>query len=176
MLWLRWAECRVFGWAGTHLVANAMRFPAKASRALQAAGSVWRDPSQLYRSVVSGLHSGMSCCSNIVLQVPLALDLMVQIGSVLTSCIFCVVFAGSGMVWRVKTEVFMGFWAYGTAYSLLHSPPPWAQSLLWPDTSTHLQCYPRFKNLSSGCKSLELCADVASDVGIKAKSRLLRFL
>ena len=39
-----------------------------------------------------------------------------------------------------------------------------------------LQCYPRFKNLSSGCKSLELCADVASDVGIKAKSRLLRFL
>ena len=39
-----------------------------------------------------------------------------------------------------------------------------------------LQCHPRFKNLSSGCKSLELCADVASDVGIKAKSRLLRFL
>jgi hypothetical protein len=39
-----------------------------------------------------------------------------------------------------------------------------------------LQGYPRFKNLSSGCKSLELCADVASDVGIKAKSRLLRFL
>ena len=39
-----------------------------------------------------------------------------------------------------------------------------------------LQCYPRFKNLSFGCKSLELCADVAPDVGIKAKSRLLRFL
>ena len=39
-----------------------------------------------------------------------------------------------------------------------------------------LQGYPRFKNLSSGGKSLELCADVASDVGIKAKSRLLRFL
>ena len=39
-----------------------------------------------------------------------------------------------------------------------------------------LQGPPRFKNLSSGCKSLELCADVASDVGIKAKSRLLRFL
>ena len=38
------------------------------------------------------------------------------------------------------------------------------------------QCYPRFKNLSFGCKSLELCADVAPDVGIKAKSRLLRFL
>ena len=39
-----------------------------------------------------------------------------------------------------------------------------------------IQCYPRFKNLRCGCKSLELCADVASDVGIKAKSRLLRFL
>ena len=39
-----------------------------------------------------------------------------------------------------------------------------------------LQCYPRFKNLGFGCKSLELCADVASDVGIKVKSRLLRFL
>ena len=45
-----------------------------------------------------------------------------------------------------------------------------------PTSIIHLQCYPRFKNLSSGCKSLELCADVASDVGIKAKSRLLRFL
>ena len=30
----------------------------------------------------------------------------------------------------------------------------------------YLQCYPRFKNLSSGCKSPELCVDVASDVGI----------
>ena len=40
----------------------------------------------------------------------------------------------------------------------------------------HLQCHPRFKNLGFGFKSLELCADVASDVGIKAKSRLLRFL
>ena len=39
-----------------------------------------------------------------------------------------------------------------------------------------IQCYPRFKNLSSGLKSLELCADVEPDVGIKAKSRLLRFL
>ena len=33
-----------------------------------------------------------------------------------------------------------------------------------------IQCYPRFKNLSFGCKSLELCADVAPDVDIKAKS------
>ena len=39
-----------------------------------------------------------------------------------------------------------------------------------------MQGYPRFKNLSSGCKSLELCADVESDVGIKAELRLLRFL
>ena len=39
-----------------------------------------------------------------------------------------------------------------------------------------VQCYPRFKNLSFGCKSLELCADVAPDVGIKAKLRVLRFL
>ena len=42
--------------------------------------------------------------------------------------------------------------------------------------SGRLQCYPRFKNLGLGCKSLELCADVESDVGIKAKSRLLGFL
>ena len=35
-----------------------------------------------------------------------------------------------------------------------------------------VQCYPRFKNLSSGCKSPALCADVASNVGIKAKSGL----
>ena len=42
-------------------------------------------------------------------------------------------------------------------------------------TKNMVQGYPRFKNLSSGGKSLELCVDVASDVGIKAKSRLLRF-
>ena len=39
-----------------------------------------------------------------------------------------------------------------------------------------IQPDPRFKNLGSGCKGLELCADVVSGVGIKAKSRLLRFL
>ena len=50
-------------------------------------------------------------------------------------------------------------------------PFEWAQS-----GKPCVQCYPRFKNLGFGCKSLELCADVASDVGIKAKSRLLRFL
>ena len=137
-LWLGWAECRVFGWAGSHLVATTTRIPAKASQTLQAACSVWRDPAQLYRSVVASLSSCISRGTHLVLQVPPALDLMVRIGSVLTSCVFCVVFAGSGMIWRLKTELFLGFWAYGTAYSLLHSPPPWVQSLLWPDTSTHL--------------------------------------
>ena len=39
-----------------------------------------------------------------------------------------------------------------------------------------MQGYLRFKNLSLGCKSLELCVDVASGVDIKAKSRPLRFL
>ena len=131
-LWLGWAECRVFGWAGSHLVATTTRIPAKASQTLQAACSVWRDPAQLYRSVVASLSSCISRGTHIVLQVPPALDLMVRIGSVLTSCVFCVVFAGSGMIWRLKTELFLGFWAYGTAYSLLHSLPPWVQLLLWP--------------------------------------------
>ena len=44
------------------------------------------------------------------------------------------------------------------------------------DMRTMVQSDPRFKNLGSGCKSLELCADVVSDVGIKVKSRHLRFL
>ena len=129
---------RVFGWAGTQLVTNGTKLPAMTIKVLQAAGSTWRNPSQLSNSVISGLCSGRSRCSNIVLQIPLALDFVVQIGSILTSCSVCLVFGLSGAVWRMKTEIFMGFWAYGTAYSLLHSPPPWAQSLLWPDKSTHL--------------------------------------
>ena len=44
------------------------------------------------------------------------------------------------------------------------------------ETQGVVQCYLRFKNLGFGCKSFELCADVALDVGIKAKSGLLRFL
>ena len=118
------------------------------SNALFALGSPFHGP-----AVGASLRSGMSRGTNIVLQVPLALDLMVRIGSVLTSCVFCVVFAGSGMIWRVKTAVFMGFWAYCTAYSLLHSPPPWAQSLLWPDTSTHLT--PTLANYSFPAMSSE---------------------
>ena len=47
---------------------------------------------------------------------------------------------------------------------------------IWNHRPLEVQGYPRFKNLSSGCKGLELCVDVVSDVGIKAKSRLLRFL
>ena len=39
---------------------------------------------------------------------------------------------------------------------------------------TYVRSDPRFKNLGSGCKSLESCADVVSDVDIEAKSRLLR--
>ena len=39
-----------------------------------------------------------------------------------------------------------------------------------------VQCYPGYKNLGFWSKTLELCADVGSDVGIKAKTRLLRFL
>ena len=42
--------------------------------------------------------------------------------------------------------------------------------------SAPLQSDPRSKNLGSGCKNLELCADVVSDVGIKAKSRHWRTL
>ena len=64
----------------------------------------------------------------------------------------------------------------GTACpGLVIAPVYYYRRLLSPTSDTHiglLQCHPRFKNLSSGCKSLELCADVASDVGIKAKSRL----
>ena len=54
--------------------------------------------------------------------------------------------------------------------------PPQAHREMQGKQNKTKQNYPRFKNLSFGCKSRELCADVAPDVGIKAKSRLLRFL
>ena len=63
LLCLRRAECHVFEWAGTKLIANVTKLPAKTSRALQAAGSTWRDPSQLSNSVISGLCCPQADCS-----------------------------------------------------------------------------------------------------------------
>ena len=47
-----------------------------------------------------------------------------------------------------------------------------SKGISWPGAipKFSLQSDPGFKDLGSGCKSLELCADVSSDVGIKAKS------
>ena len=71
---------------------------------------------------------------------------------------------------------------YGDAYSRTDTCMAMliaAQTHVWRcviAAQTHVQSDPGFKNLGSGCKSLELCADVVSDVGTKAKSRHLGFL